>query len=352
MAVFVFFYMKQAKFAEPHQPIMLSGTHSSIYDNGIFYNQLPTPVLTRTIEKNQITELADFLINKNKDAIPAVALPNRKTDLHKLNPKEDIIIWMGHSSYFLQIDGVRVLIDPVLSENASPIPYTNIAFQGSNIYSVDDIPHVDYLLISHDHWDHLDYPTILGLKDKIGKIITPLGVGDYFRQWGFNNNVILEGDWNDVIKDREVQIHILPARHFSGRLFTRNRTLWGSFAFITPHHKIYLGGDSGYGPHFREIGRKFGGFDIAILECGQYDPDWSLIHMSPEETAKAAVDLHTKALLPSHNSKFKLANHAWNDPLIRVSRASENKNFRLLTPMIGEKIDVNDNKQSFSKWWN
>ena len=150
----------------------------------------------------------------------------------------------------------------------------------------------------------------MGLKNKIGKIITPLGVGSYFQQWGFAKNMIHEGDWNEVVKEEQLQIHILPARHFSGRLLTRNKTLWGSFALITPNHRIYLGGDSGYGPHFREIGKRFGKFDLAILECGQYNPDWRLIHMSPEETAQVATDLNAKTLLPSHTANS-------NSPIIR-----------------------------------
>lgn len=288
---------------------------------------------------------------KDLDAIPKKPIPTVKTDLFNLDPKENAIIWMGHSSYYLQIDGLHILIDPVFSENASPVPFTNLAFQGTNIYTAKDIPMIDYLLISHDHWDHLDYPIIISLKDKVKKIITPLGVGDYFRQWGFKNDFIQEGDWNNVIKEGNNQIYILPARHFSGRLFTRNKTLLGSFALVTPHHRIYLGGDSGYGPHFKAIGKKIGGFDIAILECGQYNPDWRLIHMSPEETAQAAIDLNAKSLIHSHNSKFKLSHHTWYDPLNRISAASKDKSYRLLTPMIGEKVEVNNNKQIFTTWW-
>lgn len=351
LAIFVYFYIKQPQFAELSQNVKLPSIHTSTYEHGVFYNQQPTPVLTRLNEKSQLTELIDFLFTKQPDAIPSAPIPSMKTDLHHLSSQENAIVWMGHSSYFLQIDGIKVLIDPVFSENASPVPFTNLAFKGSNRYSVDDIPVVDYLLITHDHWDHLDYPTIMGLKDKIGKVITPLGVGDYFRQWGFDKNVIYEGDWNDVFKDKKTEIHILPARHFSGRLLTRNKTLWGSFALITSKHRIYVGGDSGYGPHFKEIGKKFNRFDIAILENGQYDPDWRLIHMSPKETAQAAIDLNAEALLPSHNSKFKLANHSWRDPLIQISQLSKTKQYRLLTPMIGQKTEVDNKKQHFSQWW-
>ncbi len=148
-----------------------------------------------------------------------------------------------------------------------------------------------------------------------------------------------------------MQIHTLPARHFSGRLFTRNKTLWGSFALISPSERIYLGGDSGYGPYFREIGKQFGPFDLAILECGQYNQDWRYIHMAPEETAQAATDLKAKAMMPSHNSKFKLSHHAWNEPLIRIAKASADKAYRLLTPRIGDKVETDNQNQSFAHWW-
>ena len=351
LAIFVFFYLKHPQFAELPQQTDFTGRLTASYENGVFENQLPTPVLTRTNEKSQVAALMEFLFSNDENAKPSAALPSVKTNLHELNPRENAVVWMGHSSYFLQIDGIKVLVDPVFSENASPVPFTNLAFKGSNIYTAEDIPEIDYLLITHDHWDHLDYPTVMGLKNKIGKIITPLGVGSYFQQWGFAKSMIHEGDWNEVVKEKQLQIHILPARHFSGRLLTRNKTLWGSFALITPNHRIYLGGDSGYGPHFREIGKQFGKFDLAILECGQYNPDWRLIHMSPEETAQAATDLNAKTLLPSHNSKFKLAHHAWNAPLIQLSKASEAKSYRLLTPMIGQKLEADNPNQTFDRWW-
>lgn len=349
----VFFYLKQPQFVQLPENIQFNQVaQSSEYQNGTFENQVPTPVMTRSSDKSQVASVFEFLFSKTENAVPAQPLPSMKTDLLHLNRHENAIVWMGHSTYFLQIDGKRFLIDPVFSENASPVPATNVAFKGSNIYTAADIPEIDYLLISHDHWDHLDYPTVMALKDKVNNIVTPLGVGSYFRQWGFDAKKIHEGDWNSQINgDNGLEIHILPARHFSGRLLTRNKTLWGSFALITPHQRVYLGGDSGYGPHFKVIGQKFGPFDIAILECGQYNQDWRYIHMMPEETAQAAADLNAKALLPAHNSKFKLSRHAWYDPLDRVSKASEGKAYRLLTPMIGEKIESDNPNQSFKSWW-
>jgi len=259
---------------------------------------------------------------------------------------------MGHSSYFLQMNGKRILIDPVFSAGAAPIPMLNKAFSGSNVYSVDDIPDIDYLLISHDHWDHLDYPTIMGLKSKIKNIVVPLGVGSYFSQWGFEKQVIHEGDWFSSIQlEPGMTIHILPARHFSGRLLTRNKTLWASFALITPQRRVYYSGDSGYSPHFKAIGTQFGHFDLAILECGQYNENWRNIHMMPEETAQAGQDLNARSVLPAHNSKFKLAHHSWDDPLSRLVKASQDKSYQLFTPMMGQKVWLDEKQQSFPHWW-
>jgi L-ascorbate metabolism protein UlaG (beta-lactamase superfamily) len=346
LGIVAFIYLQQPPFASPS--VKTASYDGKFYD-GIFHNTIAVP--TVTVEENPIIGLYKFLTEKQLDDIPTSTLPSMKTNLHNLDIGTNVIVWMGHSSYYIQLDGHRILIDPVFSDNASPIPHTNLAFQGSNIYTAADIPDIDYLLITHDHWDHLDYPTINALREKIHHIVTPINVGSYFIQWGFNESQITEGDWFSSIKQGDLKIHILPAQHFSGRLLTRNQTLWGSFALVTPQHKVYLGGDSGYGPHFKEISDKLGAFDIAVLEAGQYNQDWPYIHMMPEEAAQAAVDLKAKALIPSHNSKFKLARHSWYEPLDRISKASEHKPYKLMTPIIGEQILVDDTHQTFSAWW-
>ncbi|PWC14387.1 MBL fold metallo-hydrolase [Brenneria roseae subsp. americana] len=351
MAVTIYAYLKQPQFGQ-----LPSGTElerlkqSSFYHDEGFRNLAATPQLTGG--SHPFVTMAKFLFGTDADAIPRVPLPSIKTDLHALDKNQSLVIWMGHSSYFLQIDGKRILIDPVFSASAAPVPGMNKAFDGSNIYTADDIPDIDYLLISHDHWDHLDYPTIMQLKAKINHIVSPLGVGSYFIQWGFDQQKIHEGDWFDTVQlEQDLAIHVLPARHFSGRLLERNKTLWASFALITPQRKLYISGDSGYGPHFKEIGDRFGPFDLAILECGQYNENWRYIHMMPEETVQAAQDLNAAAIIPSHNSKFKLAHHTWYDPLKRLATASENKAYQLLTPMIGQTVNMDEKQPPFPRWW-
>lgn len=184
------------------------------------------------------------------------------------------------------------------------------------------MPEIDLLIISHDHYDHLDYATIKALMPKVKRVVTPLGVGSHLRYWE-ESAIISEADWNQSVQvSDELTVHVLPARHFSGRGLKRNQTLWASFMFVTPQQKIYYSGDSGYGPHFKAIGEQFGEVDLAIMENGQYDQDWKYIHMMPEETAQAADDVHARAVLPGHAGRFVLAKHTWDDPYKRLAEAS------------------------------
>ncbi|MEI9957635.1 MAG: MBL fold metallo-hydrolase [Ferruginibacter sp.] len=220
------------------------------------------------------------------------------------------------------------------------------------MYNTDDIPAIDILFISHDHWDHLDYSTIKKLQPKIKTIITGLGTGAHFESWGFKKEIIIEKDWNENIELADgFSVMVTPGRHFSGRGFVRNKALWVSFVLQTPKHKIFIGGDSGYDTHFETIGKQYGPFDLAILECGQYDKSWKYIHMMPEETVQAAQQLHTKKLLAVHWGKFALANHAWDDSIKRVYKAAQENNMPLLTPMIGERLNIDEDGQLFTTWW-
>jgi L-ascorbate metabolism protein UlaG (beta-lactamase superfamily) len=170
--------------------------------------------------------------------------------------------------------------------------------------------------------------------------------------WGFDPKKIHEGDWYDSFQlEPDFKIHVLPARHFSGRLLKRNQTLWAGFVLEIQQRKVFYSGDGGYGPHFAEIGKKFGGIDFAIIENGQYDLNWAAIHLMPEETVQAAIDVGAKSILPVHSGRFAICRHAWYDPYIRITTASQGKNFRLLTPKIGEVIYLDDLEQTFNPWW-
>jgi L-ascorbate metabolism protein UlaG (beta-lactamase superfamily) len=275
-----------------------------------------------------------------------------KTNLMDLPVGTDVLIWFGHSSYFMQLDGKRILVDPVFSGNASPLPGSNKAFKGTDRYQVSDLPDIDYLFISHDHYDHADYETLRQLVSKTKHVICGLGVGAHLEHWGFPVSTIIEKDWNErIVLDNNFVVNILPARHFSGRGFSRNNTLWVSFMFQTPTMSIFIGGDSGYDHSFKDIGDKYGPVDLAILENGQYDIMWKYIHLMPDEVLGAAKDLKAKRLFPVHSSKFAMGNHPWNEPLVRITELNKSVNMPLITPMIGEQVNLKDESQQFRKWW-
>jgi L-ascorbate metabolism protein UlaG (beta-lactamase superfamily) len=295
--------------------------------------------------------LKELLFSKTERR-PEKPIPADKTDLHSLDIKEDILVWFGHSSCFVQLGGKRILIDPVFSSAASPFPFFNKAFDGTDIYSPEDIPDIDYLIITHDHWDHLDYPTVKAMKTRIKRVICPLGVGEHFERWNFGKENIIEMDWEEkAILSSEFELYCLPARHFSGRGFNPKQSLWASFLLKTSDFTLYAGGDGGYDTHFAEIGKRFTDIDLAILENGQYNEKWKYIHMLPEQTLKAGKDLRAKNVLPVHNSKFALAQHAWNEPLQTLTKLHHDNDFTLITPKIGQIVYLKDSLQHFERWW-
>lgn len=350
--VFIFLFLNHPQFGKrPTGKDLERIQKSPNFANNSFQNLSHTPDLTEGVTFFEV--LKEFIFNKNELKRPSQQIPTLKTDLLHLNPTENIVVWFGHSSYFIQIDGKKILVDPVLSPTASPVSFTTKAFEGTNIYTTDDFPEIDYLFISHDHWDHLDYQTIKKLKPKIQKVITGLGTGSHFRHWGFDPSIILEYDWNETSTlDDGFVVTVVPSRHFSGRSFRRNKALWVSFVLQTPSAKLFLGGDSGYDSHFKAIGDEFGPFDLVFLENGQYDKSWKYIHMTPDQVLQAANDLQAKVLFPVHSCKFVLANHNWDEPLSRISELVQHNNTALLliTPLIGEKTPINKNK-IFPKWW-
>lgn len=319
------------------------------YKDGVFKNQSPTKMLIS--DKSRIRVFWDFLFTKVEDLNPSEDIPSVKTDLKNLNPDEDVLVWLGHSSLYMQIEGKKIAFDPVLV-SASPVPFVNKAFAGANNYQPDDLPDLDYLIITHDHWDHLDYKTMLNLKNRTQKIICPLGVGAHFEHWGFDVSKIIELDWNDATQLENLKITALPARHFSGRGLNSNHSLWAGYMLQSfSFGNIYVSGDTGYDTHFQKIKEQFGTIDFAIMENGQYNEEWKYIHMIPEDLVKAIEELQPKKLMTVHNSKFALGMHSWYEPLDKIVDATEEHSFNLITPMIGEPVMLNDSTQVFKKWW-
>ncbi len=319
------------------------------YKDGEFHNFRSTPVL---VKKGLISIWFNFLFRNQKNLKPPKALPSIKTDLKNLDPKEDVMVWFGHSSYFLQVNRKRILIDPLFSEVSSPILFSPKAFDGTCTYQAKDISELDYLIITHDHWDHLDYPTMKKLRSKVKRVMCPLGVGETLEHWEFDKNQIIEMYWGDSQKlDDELIVHCLPSRHFSGRGFQRNKTLWASFLIESKELKLYFGGDSGYDDHFKEIQEKFGAVDFAMLDSGQHNESWKYIHMLTPDVVHAAQDLKTKILIPAHICKLSLAYHPWDEPMEELVELSKDKDFKLFMPMIGEKINLHAKEWPLKTWW-
>ena len=260
------------------------------------------------------------------------------------------VAWFGHSSLLVKMGGITFLVDPVFGERASTFSFAGPKrFNYRHHIRVDELPPVDVVLLSHDHYDHLDHETILQLKGK--RFIAPLGVGAHLEHWGIPASFITEKDWWESIELGPVKLTLAPSRHFSGRgLANRASTLWGSWVLEAGGRKIYFGADSGYSPTFTEVGKRLGPFDLALFECGAYNELWRGIHMMPEEVAQAALDVKTRVLMPIHWGKFSLAMHPWKEPVERLAMKAEELGIPLLTPRIGAIVTNADLSRS-ERWW-
>lgn len=263
------------------------------------------------------------------------------------------LIWYGHSSFLLQIDGKNLLLDPMFGKSPSPVPYFGpLRFTSGLPLEVDELPQIDGVLFSHDHYDHLDYGSVKKLKDKVGQFYVPLGLAAHLREWGVEPEKIKEMDWHESVDFQGLRFTCAPSRHFSGRGLTdRYSTLWASWVIQGQKDKIFFSGDSGYGPHFKEIGEKYGPFDLALMECGQYNTHWQEIHMMPEETVQATLDVRADLLFPIHWGAFRLALHDWKDPIKRATAEAQKLNVAITTPKIGEIFRLGQDNVPNEKWW-
>ena len=287
-------------------------TSSPNWRNGMFQNEEPTPQFSRS----PMAMLWDFITNPPKDRTPKEPLPAVKTDLKNLPTDRDWLVWFGHSSYMFCLNGKRYLVDPVLKMEF-PASVMMKPFKGTDLYMPDDMPDIDVLIITHEHWDHLDYATLRDLRPKVAHVICPLGIAEYLEYWKYETSIIHEMDWMEEWKmeNGKWKITCLPTRHFSNRLIGgRNQTLWAAFMVEDGGHKVYIAGDGGYDGRFKRVREQFGQVDLALLENGQYNNDWPLIHSTPEALQKAILDLNAKAVFTVHHDKFALANHPWYEP--------------------------------------
>ena len=309
------------------------------YRDGMFQNQEPTPQFTGDTASTRHT-LWRFLTNKDTLRVPQQPIPAIKTDLKNLPTDSDWLVWFGHSSYLFCLDGKRYLVDPVLKPEW-PSTLMMKPFPGTDIYRPEDLPDIDVLIITHEHWDHMEYATLRDIRERVQTVICPLGIADYLRYWGYANEQIAEMDWAEslcrqtAIRDT-ITITCLPSRHFSNRLLgKRNQTLWASFMIEAGGRKVYIGGDGGYDKRFREIHERFGSIDLAFLENGQYNANWKYIHTTPEDLEKVILDLQAKQVFTVHHDKFALSVHPWYEPDSVAHNLAARHNIHLLDAPIG-----------------
>jgi len=285
-----------------------------------------------------------------KDRIPTQKLPEIRPNFDKfLQPSEHLkFIWFGHSTLLFNLEGQNILLDPVFT-NASPVSFLIKRFQPP-VVPLEGLPDVQTIVISHDHYDHLDKRTVEFYREKATRFLVPTGVGQHLRDWGIEGHRITELAWHEEVTLDGIKFRAAPAQHFSGRgLFDRNDTLWASWIIEGKADKIYYSGDSGYGPHFQEIGRQYGPFTHAFMENGQYNDRWPDVHMRPEETIQAFIDLNAETLIPVHWGMFDLSLHHWTEPIVRTHGFAQRWDIPLITPQLGEVVDFFHHPSTM--WW-
>ena len=320
------------------------------YTNGRFQN---LEEFSLNLDCHSIVEMLKKTFRRPLNISPKQDISVVKFSKSKTDKNLTRVTWLGHSSLLIEIDYKNILIDPVFSNYAAPHPLLGQKRYNSKMpVSIGELPHIDFVLISHDHYDHLDYKTIKALKGKVSNFLVPLGVGNHLRTWGISNDHILELDWWEEIVLKKIKFIFTPSKHMSGRGFRDQKsTLWGSWIIKGLENKIYFSGDSGYGSHFKEIGEKYGPFDIVLMECGQYDKLWPNVHMMPEQTVQAAMDVNASLILPIHWGTFTLANHGWTEPIERILLEANKKNIPVTTPEIGDTVELGKKMYPTAQWW-
>ena len=294
-----------------------------------------------------------FLFARNQ-RIPDRPLPRKMVDLLHFDSDHSDglkVTWLGHSSLMINIDGFKIMIDPVFEKSVSFFGPSR--YNGEVPLTVGNLPEIDVVIISHNHYDHLNKQSIEQLHERTKKFMVPLAVGAEIEACGVPSEKIVELDWGDeYMVDKNLMIAATPAQHFSGRGLTdRDQTLWASWVIQAERHKIYYSGDSGYFDGFKQIGDKYGPFDMTFIETGAYNEKWHHIHMFPEETVQAHLDLRGNILHPVHWATFNLSLHSWYDPMERLTRATDLLGVEDATPIVGETTTFADYIPTF-RWWN
>jgi L-ascorbate metabolism protein UlaG (beta-lactamase superfamily) len=323
----------------------------------LFQNRNPRPIHA---DFNFPKLLKSFLFGRQIRR-PTQPLPFEEPDLVNFLKDDESLkwIWLGHSSLYLNINGLKIITDPIYSKSASPFFCITRRFQ-KPVLSLKETPRPDVILISHDHYDHLDASTVRFFAKDPPQFVTALGVGARLESWGIPKNKITELDWHQSTQVKNLKVTAVPAQHFSGReIGDQLRTLWASWIFVseprptsvTDHkQKIYFSADSGYADHFKETASMYGPFDHAFLECGQYNIMWRFVHLLPEEIIKAAQDLGLKRFSPIHWGMFSLSMHDWFEPIEKITTLAEQNSIQVWQPRLGELVRFTQGPR-LDKWW-
>ncbi len=334
--------------AQPQGEHLVNISASIHFQNGAFVNPVET-VMDYSFS-NTAKIMQDFLTVENispTSPLPVKFAQGAQTAADTLTT----VTWYGHSAFLLEMEGKRILLDPMFGPAASPFSFFGQRYAYAQPIDLNQFTEIDAVIISHDHYDHLDYPSIVKLKPHVGHFFVPLGVGAHLMRWGIAEDKITELDWWESAAFKDLTFTAAPARHFSGRSISdRNKTQWASWVLQGQYNNLYFSGDGGYADHFREIGDKYGPFDLTLVECGQYNQRWEAIHMMPEQSLQANIDLRGKVVMPIHWGAFDLALHEWRDPVIRLLAAAEKQDIKVATPYIGERFTIGQDVPH-KKWW-
>ncbi len=324
------------------------------YVDGNFVNEIPT----RTFVKHPDTPSAsNDSASEAKDRNPAGPIPVSAIDWKLIESENDSLTWLGHSAFLLSVDNKKLLVDPMLSPVISPVSLVGInRYEYSEdimLHLIDDMPPIDAVFITHDHYDHLDYRSIVKLNSKVSHFFVPLGCSAHLIRWGIPEEKITELNWWEETEYQGLTVALTPSRHGSGRNpLNIDTTLWGGWVILGNKTQIYVSGDSGYGTHFKEIGDKYGPFDITLIEGAQYDRKWPDIHMVPEQAVQANLDVNGKTMMLMHWGAFTLANHAWNEPIERALKEANEREVNIIAPQIGETVLLDSDLQMPpTAWW-
>lgn len=327
--------------------------HYDNYVDGKFVNAVPTSLFVRTSDSSESVKDSNA---STKDRSPSAQIPVDLIDWNKIKSEKDSLTWLGHSTFLISIDNKKILLDPMLGPIASPVSFAGIKrykYSEDMMNIIDEMPPIDAVFISHDHYDHLDYQSIIKLKSKVSHFFVPLGVSAHLIRWGVPKEKITELNWWNEMEYQGLTVALTPSRHFSGRgIFNSSATLWGGWVILGKNTRLYNSGDGGYGPNFKEIGKKYGPFDITLIEGAQYDRRWANVHMMPEQSVQANIDVNGKNMVLMHWGAFTLANHGWKEPIERALKEAKKEKVNLIAPKVGKTVLLDSElNMPTSPWW-